>query len=286
MDNNELQEHLNQIMEEENNRPRPQFAGYAPLEMNHILYAPLDPDSPIRLKMLTDTDYEQIPVLNQVKHLMEIISEAGELKLTQKGFLPVKVVSELYHQGYMMDKYFEIGIKKTFKEANIASVNLSHILVKIGGLAKKRNGKLSLTAKGKKLLNDTSGLFENLLITYTSKFNWAYHDGYEHPHIGRFGFGFSLILVHKYGEKERETTFYADKYFKAFPQFYDEIVPRFATEEEMAARCYSLRTFERFMDYFGLVKIRTTGMFIEKICHIKKSPLFDKIFRIRAPKTP
>jgi hypothetical protein len=33
--------------------------------------------------------------------------------------------------------------------------------------------------------------------------NWAYYDGYGDNEVGRFGAGFSLILLSKYGHKPR-----------------------------------------------------------------------------------
>ena len=36
--------------------------------------------------------------MRQVLHLMTILSE-GELKLTAKGYIPPKIVDELYHMG-------------------------------------------------------------------------------------------------------------------------------------------------------------------------------------------
>ena len=56
----------------------------------------------------------------------------------------------------------------------------------------------------------------------------------------------------KYGSKRRKDRFYADKYFEALPQLINTTnIPRYGTIQDEAARCYSVRTFDRFLDFFG-----------------------------------
>ncbi len=59
-----------------------------------MLYRPLEEGCPVRLQKLTDSQIEQIPIMRQVLHLMSILS-ASELKLTEKGYIPPKIVEEL-----------------------------------------------------------------------------------------------------------------------------------------------------------------------------------------------
>lgn len=280
----ELQGHLNQFMNEQNNRPVTEFEGYSPFEMHHILHDTFGENSPIKLKKLNGDDHKQIPIINQIKYLADIISRTGEVKLTKLGFLPTKVVKELYEQGFMKEYYIEKGFAKLYKEMDSTGVHVARVLLEISGLAKKRNNKLSLTNKGEKILSDDFQLCQLILKIYGKKFNWAHLDGYGENQIGQLGFGFSLILIHKYGNIKRTDKFYSDKYFKAYPMLLENIqVPTYTTKERSAGHCYSIRTFDRFLSFLGGVVIeQERGMDAEN--YILKGDAFDKIFEFLPPK--
>jgi hypothetical protein len=279
MDLKEIQKHIDQSMYEQNNRSIPEFEGYSPFEMHQVLYFTFGKDSPIQLQKLSDTDYKKIPILNQIKYLTDVISKTGEVKLTSKGFLPTKIVSDLYQQGFLKDKDIESGISKLYKETDSKTVNLTRILIELGGLVKKRNGKLSLTKTSKNILGDNHELLQMIFLTFATKFNWAYYDGYGENQIGQLGYGFSLILLSKYGHENRLNSFYAERYFKAFPLLLDTVAPNYGTFERYSTNCYSLRTFERFLDYFGLVNIDKQGRGLDSKTYITKTDLYDKLIK-------
>ena len=114
----------------------------------------------------------------------------------------------------------------------------------------------------------------------TQKFNWAYYDNYEEEQLGQLGYGFSLMLISKYGIQKRLDSFYAEKYLKAFPQFLESITPIYGTIEDYASNCYSIRTFERFLCYFGLVEIEKQNKIFDRKIFITKTKLFDKLIKV------
>lgn len=242
--------------------------------MHHILYLPFESANPINLQKLADSDYDKIPMYRQVKFLLDLIKESGEIKLTAKGFLPTKIVKDIYAQGFIKQEKFESGIYKLYKESDSMSINLTRLLLELSGLTKKRNGKLSLTKNGEKILSDNQKLFESIFITMIEKFSWAYFDGYEDKQLGQFGIGFSLILISKYGTEKRLNKFYSEKYLKAFPHF----------AGQSAANCHSIRTFDRFLDYFGLIEIEPLGKGWNPDKFITKTELFDKLIKVQAHK--
>ncbi len=284
MDLKEIQRLIDKEMNEHNQRPVPAFEGYSPDEMTQVLYFTLEKESPVKLQRLSDSDYERIPILAQVKYLANLIDKKGELKLTNKGYLPVKVVSELYQQGFLKDKHIESGISKLYKETDSITINLTRILLELAGLTKKRNGKLSLTKLSEKLLSDNPELLRLILLTFATKFNWAYFDGYGENNIGQLGYGFSLILLAKYGHKKRLDSFYATKYFNAYPMLLEEVYPSFGTLERYTNNCYSIRTFDRFLDFFGLIEIDQERKGYDFLKHIKKTDLFDRLIKCKPPK--
>lgn len=281
MDLGDLQKHIDQVMNEQNNRAIPDFEGYSPFEMHHILHFTFEPNSPIKLQKLANSDSLKCPMFNLVKYLLDLVKSKGEIKLTAKGFLPTKIVQEIYNQGFLEEYQFSSGISKLYKESDSLTVSLTRLLAELAGLTKKRNGKISLTKTGEKIASDNQKLFDLIFKTMTQKFSWAYYDHYENEQIGQFGFGFSLLLLSKYGAEKRLDNFYSDKYLKAFPQFLESITPTYGTIEQYAGNCYSVRTFERFMNYFGLVKIKKEGKMLDRKNFIIKTEMFDKLIKVR-----
>lgn len=274
----ELQNNLNIYMQQQNNRSMPEFEGYSPYEMQRILYNTFDQYSLIKLKRLQEDDYKLIPIINQVKYLANIVSRAGEIKLTNKGFLPTKVVAELYNQGFMKEYYIEKGFLKLYKEMDSAGVHVTHVLLTLSGLVKKRNNKISLTKNGEKILSDDCELFRLILKTYVEKFNWAHLDYYGDNKVGQLGFGFSLILLNKYGNEKRIDTFYSQKYFNAYPTLLYNISDNtYSPKERYAANCYSVRTFDRFLNFFGCITIEEERKMDSKK-YITKTEIFNKMF--------
>ncbi len=115
------------------------------------------------------------------------------------------------------------------------------------------------------------------MVTFAHNFSWAYYDGFENTDIAQVGYGFTLVLLSKYGNQKRLDTFYAEKYFKAFPAL--------ETLERNPSRCYSIRSFDRFLDYFGLIRIESKDAIMQSIKHISKTDLFDKLINIVPPKS-
>jgi len=281
----DIHKHINQIINDQNKLGIPDFEGYSPMEMQFILYDTFGDKSPILLKKLADSEYQKIPIHNQIKFLADLINNHGELKLTNKGFLPTKIVAEIYNQGFLKDEDIELGISKLYKETDSMTIRLTRILLELTGIAKKRNNKLSLTKIGQKTLNDNYQILRSIFTAFGTKFNWAYFDGYGENYIGQLGFGFTLILLGKYGKNKRIDTFYADKYFKAYPNLIsDSKTPTFEIIERHAIKCYSLRTFDRFLDYFGLIKIEQAKNWnAEK--YISNTELYDQLIKCRPHKT-
>lgn len=275
----ELERHFEKIIRDQNDQGLPGFEGYSPAEMYYILYDTFGETSPIKLLKLSDSDYRLIPILNQIKYLIRIIDNHNELKLTNKGFLPTKIVSDIYNQGFIKDERVESGISKIYKETDSNTINLTRILIEISGLVKKRNNKLSLTRKSRSIIADNYKLLSLIFEIFGSKFNWAYYDGYGQNTIGQIGFGFTLILLSKYGSKKRLDKFYSDKYFTAFPRTVEEVTESYHNSKKVQAeRCYSLRTFDRFLDYFGVIKIENEDKW-DSDNFIIKTELFDKLIK-------
>ena len=277
----DAQRSVNALMNRQNETGVADFEGLSPKQMHAVLHFPFSGEGPLVLKKATSTDLCAVPLLTQVKILLRIIHGMGELKLTPKGFLPVKVVARLYNEGPMKDRYIDRGISKLYKETDSIAVNLPRILSELAGLVKKRNGKLSLTQKAQALWHDDQELLRVILMTFILKFNWAFYDGYGENGIGQVGAVFSLILLLKYGNRRRPAEFYAEKYFRAYPQLLKNIQgDEFISAQTRAYNCYTVRTFERFLDFLGVIRIDREQAGYREHLFITKTALLDKMFRL------
>lgn len=279
----DLQKHLNRLMNEQNSRPVPEFEGYSPAEMHSILHFTFERSSPISLQKLDAADYRKIPLLNQVKYLATLIEDKGELNLTKLGFFPLNVVADIYDLGLIKDKYFELRSPKQLREADVPAITLSRILLIISGLVKKRSNKLSLTKQGQKIIQNDDALTRLILRTYGEKFNWAFFDGFGENGIGQMGFGFSIILVSRYGQEWQRNCFYAQKYFNAFPDLLNVPDPPYTNTIDHCENCFSYRVFENFMRYFGLVEVKYEGELWKNNISVLKTDLFDKLISVEKP---
>lgn len=89
---------------------QPFFEGYSFYEVDKIVNDPFGPDSFVQLERLTPEEYEQIPLLQLAKYLLNLIKTNKEIKLTATGNLPVKIVKELYGAGFYKEANIESGL--------------------------------------------------------------------------------------------------------------------------------------------------------------------------------
>lgn len=261
--------------------PKPQscgvFEGYSSSEMKSMLYEFLEPKCPVQINLLAEEEYLEIPLFKQVKYLLQLIANKGELKLTKRGNLPVKIVADVYRQGFLKDYWIEKGYAKVYNEGRIVSILITRVLLELSPLIKKRHNKLSLTRKGVKIKESNQLLFQELYNVFTKKYRWGFLDRYNDDHLGQFGFVFSLLLLHKYGRTERSVDFYAEKYFRAFPGLMEN-------SAEPPIYCYSaytLRTFENFLEFYALVEISPRNY--RESQKVKTTNLFHRVVKIREP---
>ena len=259
----DINRHLGEIMHAQNAMPKPDFNGFSSEQMHQMLYRPLEVECPVQLRRLTDEQIEQIPVMRQALHLMNVLSEK-ELKLTSQGYIPPKTVAELYEIGshsWNSDWY------KQKSEPKTEEVQVLRVVLKECGLIKTRVGKLSLTAKGKQLLVDHNELMRTIILFLFRDYNTGWLDSYEDNEVGNLGRLYSLWLLHHYGADWRNTGFYADEYSKAFPML-------------NAVHGYEYRVFNRLFRFIGLCEINESDDFKGKNWgkEVRKTELLDLMF--------
>lgn len=246
------------------------FEGLSPEQMGGLQHNfPMD-ESLLVMNILSEEELINCPLLMQVRFLIDRMKGGKEIKLTKTGALPTKLVKEIYDLGYLKNDMIERGISKLYKEDDAQEISITRIILQISNLAKKSNGKLSLTKKGEKRAADGNVILKEILTVLFFKFNWAYYDGYESETIGQLNPAFSLFLLKKYGDEKRSVNFYAEKYFGAFSHL--------KTEDDKDFRCYATRTFDRYFYFMGFINKEKEG--ILGPIYLEKTDFFDQLFSL------
>ncbi|MCK5847723.1 MAG: hypothetical protein KAH01_00830 [Caldisericia bacterium] len=259
------------------------FEGYSPFEIEVLLNYTFDYSfediSPIKLNKLNETEYLQVPILNQVIYLCNIIFSNNELNLTKKGSLQKAVVLDIYNQGILKDKYIESGLVSLQKEKDAFSIKFTKDLLLMTHIAKKRYNKISLTKKGVHLLKNKGELLKTLFKAIGYYVNWDEYDRYGKNNISSYGYGFSIILLNRFGTKKHKCSFYANKYISAFPFVEKSFFSQdYGNKKQDIQNCYTLRTFDHFTNYFGITETFQKDVDSEK--YVTKTPLFGSLFSI------
>jgi hypothetical protein len=242
-----------------NNRPEADFCGLTPNEMFGLIYSTYSEQSPIKINPeIPNVILDSLPFFRLTEEFLRIIQRDKQIKLTPLGALPKKTMVELYNHRLILEEGVEHGIHKLTREQDSMAITALHFNTVFAGLIRKSAGKLVLTKEGTRLLlpEHRNQLFRKVFESYTDKLPWSSIDGYPEIPIGNMGWGFTMLLLLKFGDISREDNFYADFYFKAFPDFTQTYTPlQYSTPAQQMIRCYCFRTFDHFLEWWGLVKV-------------------------------
>lgn len=246
-------------VEAANSSPLEDFCGLSPDQMHRLIYEPFGPDSPLKFSYHVDDEtLDQIPVLRLTEELLYIIEREGSIKLTTKlGALPRKVIQELYSKKIITEEFIESGIVKLLDESDSPALRSLHQTAVLSHVVTVKRGKLTLSKDGKRMLKpgNRPELFHRLLQTFTLSNSWASADLYSDFPIAQMGWGFSIYLLLRFGQKPRPVRFYAEKYLAAFPAMLQHIRLIHRTSPIVDfVDCYEIRTYRRFMEWFGMIR--------------------------------
>lgn len=276
----EVQAKLDRFTRERNAAPQAAFHGLSPEQMYLLLNRPFD--SPHLASFIDPLAVEpEAPVSWLFTALVEGIGEKG-VKATAKGNLPRSLCRQIaaeYPVGHFVQgRSLHL---RTNKEDDFYDLHVVRLVAEMAGMIRNYKGRFVLTGRCRDVLKKSgmSGVYPRLLRTFVEQFNWGYGDGFEELLFIQKSFVFSLYLLHRYGEQERNNFFYENAYLNAFPMLLNEIAPTsYCSVEDTLGRCYMLRTFERFMVFFGLACMTPT----KDDCYVRetlitKTPLLQNV---------
>ncbi|SDZ90608.1 hypothetical protein [Pedobacter hartonius] len=280
-------EELNGLMEKHqqkiNKSPLDDFDGLSPEQMNFLLYAPFSPGGLLQFRKNIDVHLGKVPFFKLSEILVNEIQQAGSLKLTVNGNLPVRICELLCKQNLIYWPYMKF-VKRIREEEIPYLWPLKQYLLD-SGMVKKRNNALSLTKTGEKMLKEsTAARFIQIFNYVVTRFHWGNFYGLQDDgKSGQMGWAYSLVLLAKYGDSPRKSDFYSFKLIQAFERdlwnAHQKAKEEKATEDYQ--RAYNIRFFECFANWFGLVTIERKKdhsiSYLDQLI-ITKSELFDQLF--------
>lgn len=268
-----------------NDTPPPDFCDLSPAQMHQLLYQPLGPASVVQLRADVPNDVlDQVPFLRLTEAFLRVLQRETPLRLTPLGALPRKYLRELYAHGFIREEGLETGLFTLSREIDSLAITTLHQITRLAGLARLVRGQLLLTKKGGQLLDPAhrQALWALALDTFTNRFLWASHDGYPSQTVGQIGWAYSVYLLARFGEQPHPVSFYAEHYQRAFPFVLAEFThPAYRTPLEQLTHCYGVRTFERGLNWFGLLRPEPQPAVLHQPYQpLSASPLLAQLFDV------
>lgn len=271
------------VTDKYNQSPNPDFEGLSPHQMFLLLNKQFSPECIVRFNNAIEKEVAaSSPVIKICTLIIDAVRAENGLKLTPGGKLPRKIVNEIYNLNIYSENNITDHNKGTLNELDYVPAAITNALMKLSGLVMIRKNRLQLTKAGKSLEGNSEMLFQSLFATFATNFNKGYLDRYESDRIGNLGTLYTVYLLILFGKKLKEASFYAQLYFKAFPELIKEITFHpFSTPEKSAYDCFIYRTFNKGLLLFGLVEIEYEGKdYLNRKMYIKASEIFHHIFKI------
>jgi hypothetical protein len=259
--------------------PMEEYEGLSFKEIHYLIYDPFGQNSPMSLAEIIDTEILlRIPFFNLVKYFLDLVEHTQPIKINTNGYLPLRIIQPVYDQHFISEDLEDVRETKIIRHSQSLAVKNVRIITDLAGLTITDQRKFTITPKGEtfKSIINGSKLFAEILKTYTTKFKWSFNDNFGSNNIGQFGFAYLLNLISKYGNSSRNLEFYLDKYYKAFNTVLCDS-ENHEFHKDLFQRCIILRTFARFLNWFGLITMTTKINTSHREYIIEKSEIFDSI---------
>ena len=278
----EAEAFIAKYMQQTNEMPIADFQGLTASQMKCLLNAPFDSPEVVTFPEAPPTAIDA-PMMRMFALMLDGIGEKG-VKLTAKGNLPRNLVREIvaaiprdpWH-GYSFEP------QDVRSEEEYGELMATRIAAVTSGLLRKYHGKILATRKCTTLIarNGLPGVYQLLLKTLATKFNWAYYNQYLDIPFIQQSVLYTAFLLQRFGGQWRKVEFYQDAYLQAFPRLVEAIVPgAYSTAEQVVRQLYVINTLSFFTRLAGWAEMRDLGTnWLNREEEIRKTPLLDEVVR-------
>ncbi len=260
------------------------FCGLSPDQMHELLCSPLDCPSVFSCEVATAATtraLEDAPVIRMLKVLFEAMGEKG-VGLTPRGNLPMQQVRAMIDAAGEA-AFFHRYIGSIRSEEAAPRVHLARILAELAGLTRTVKGRLMLkkAVQTKARKGDWLTIYQAILTTALSEFNWAWQDHQEGlddiQYVGPYGFW----LLHRYGDQWRPVREYLNQMQVAFLPLMDTAPSTaYAGPEDITAWALKTRMINLYR-LLGLVDLSPEQPEFQREDDqmIRRTALFESLFR-------
>ncbi|PHI19692.1 hypothetical protein CEQ90_11625 [Lewinellaceae bacterium SD302] len=278
-----LNEQIQAEMNARNSQGLPEFRGLTPGQMHYLIRSPFEEGCIVRFQDADYRVYEDIPQLLLVRALLEELAK-GDIKLTPKGNLPMKVVRSLYGLNLIKSKRLQDDITKLRSQEDWdALIFADELLRALEMIGEKPNGELIIAPAGLAALEGSlQSLFEQLFLVSFQQFNLGYFDRFPASREIQAFTGYTIYLLLQNGKDWQPSSFYADAFTTAWPTLLNTFSehPKGYDHRYEFRNVYQLRIFQRFLEWFGLVRFKTPDGPRTGIREVMATDLFRHVFHI------
>lgn len=202
------------------------------------------------------------PLLKGIKQLLQSIDTTKGLKLTQKGFLPTKVVKNIVDVAVTeADKRF-LRVQTRFYEEEHMSANMARVVAEVLKLIKVQKGKLFLTKKADEFLSLNDQEQYIVLLNIMIGINIGYFDRHQEALCVHHS---SVVMLQLLRDKEsdfRTTDVYTSLLLDSYPMIENDIemldVNDYGEQDQfdIFVSIAETRLFERLFLPLGLIEMK------------------------------
>lgn len=276
----EVNAELAKLNEAHNRRPREEFQGLSPEQVNRLIYSEWEsPEAGMRCREdLTLEEANRSEIFHNARVFLKALLEEGRAKSTTTGNLSRKFVTAMvdamrWPEGFTEELWL---YNKVLNEQDVVPLNVLRIVLEAAGFIRKQKGHFQVTKKGASLLDDekAGALYVGLFRTFFTRYNLAYGDRIpEYPEVQQT-VRYSLYVL---GSAAREWRSLEELAPIAFlPKVAEELHPGVYTDTaQLLLEMRLVRPLERF----GLVECtrETRKHFtFASIERIRTTPLYQK----------
>ncbi len=279
---------IQKFTDEHNRRPVPEFGGYSPEQVYHLMRADWEhPDSVFSLnKNIPPYELTGAALLADARLLLRLLQEQGGAKTTGTGNLNRKFVAQYVEQMTEREEIlqYQYLCKRGWNEDEIGPLNTLRHVIQIAGLIRKNKGYFKITKEAGRLLqeNNAGELYARLFFTFFRRFNLACLDFMgECPGVQET-VAFSFLMLRKHAHDWTSFEALLPRLF--LPAVIQEI-PVFAYDgKSQINRITEWRILEPLRK-FGLLEFQYEKINdpypISRLHKLRVTPLFDTFFRFR-----
>jgi len=176
----EMKQYLQEMSEDVNSEPEDDFLGLSPNMMHRTSTLPLEetPEFVSLRGSITEKDLPGIPLLRQIRWLLNHLETEGHVKLTTAGYLPPVHAKAWFEDSFKpFTSRITLDIRPVRRESDEPQMLLVRDIMRSFGLIFRRSGKLGLSGRARDFINmSPQEQYSRMFYFLADDWDWARGD--------------------------------------------------------------------------------------------------------------